>query len=616
MTDIKETIETVDGYSPDFKSELAKKINELVPETVADGKIDLETLKQLLGDDAHEEKERYGLFWPGKIQAQKLAQKTTSATLKPDKSSSKDWDTTNNVYIEGDNLEVLKVLQNQYHNKIKMIYIDPPYNTGHDFVYKDNFKDSLKEYLEYSHQTDECGGKLNTNKESEGRFHSKWLTMMYPRLKLAKNLLTDDGAIFISIDDNEQANCKKICDEIFGEENCKGLFVWRKTHTQTNIGDFARVKEYILCYSKNINDCVFNRIPLTNLEEYRYSDENGDKFRRINLIDSTRGRYEYEIMNSKGCIIGGKWMKPKEEIEQMIKNGEVYWAGNTPYGKNYLYKMEKKGQIANDFLGIEYGTNQRSTMHLDKMMDNHRVFDFSKPVELIKHFVRLESDRQSVVFDFFSGSATTAHAVVQLNAEDGGNRKFIMVQLPEPTGKGTEACEAGYNTICELGEERIRRAGEKIKTEMADKLKNREQPLDVGFRVYKLSRSNFKKWSGDKAKSVEALQMSLLASEKEVVSQQTPEDILTELLLKDGYQLDTKVQQVDIDGLRAWTTSDKTLLAILGAQKPTLAQLRKITDQESLTTLIVLDDVFDGDDELKTNLAEICKTKDIHLKVA
>ena len=365
--------------------------------------IDFEKFKaRFSADIISEGKERYEFTWPGKRAAMAEANSPINKTLRPVVEESKNWDSTENLYIEGDNLEVLKLLQESYLGKIKMIYIDPPYNTGNDFVYNDDFKENLDEYNEDNADYDEEGGKLIKNTESNGRFHSDWCSMIYPRLKLARNLLTDDGVIFISIDDNEQENLKKICDEVFGDSNIKGTFVWRKTHTQTNIGDFARVKEYIYCYSKNSKSNKFNRVPLTNLEEYRYQDEFGEKFRRVNLIDSTRGRYEYEIINPNGNSVFGKWMKPKDDVLKMIDNNDVYWAGETPYGKNYLKNMQKKGQIANDFLGIEYGTNQRSTMRLDKLMDG-RMFDFSKPLELLNFFLTIGSHEDSLILDFFSG---------------------------------------------------------------------------------------------------------------------------------------------------------------------------------------------------------------------
>ena len=577
-----------------------EKIRELFPnavtEVLRDGKptlkVDFDVLKQEISDTLIDDKEeRYQFTWPDKKKSILLANTPINATLRPCKEESVDFDNTENLYIEGDNLDVLKLLQETYLGKIKMIYIDPPYNTGNDFVYNDDFAESSEEYLGSSGQYDEQGNRLVQNTESNGRFHTDWLNMIYPRLKVAKDLLSDDGVIFISIDDNEVTNALKLCDEIFGNANWKATFCWRKTHTQTNIGDFARVKEYILCYCKNVQQVKFNKIALTNLEEYRYIDENGEKFRRINLIDSTRGRYEYTIVNPNGNNVSGKWMKPKEDIEKMILNNEVYWAGETPYGKNYLKNMQEKGQIANDFLGIEYGTNQRSTMHLDKMMGDTRVFDFSKPIELLKHFLILSTQKDSIILDFFSGSATTAHAVMQLNAEDGGNRKFIMVQLPEKCDENSEAFKAGYKNICEIGKERIRRAGKKIKeendalkhTKVIDKpeqlnvmqaLKNNQramidfiktQPeqdlsnnLDIGFRVLKLDSSNMKDVYYKPSDYTQNLLDSLESNIKE---DRTPLDLLFQVMLDLGKPLSAKIEEKEIAGKHVYIVNEDDLIA-------------------------------------------------------
>ena len=516
--------------------------------------IDIDVLRQEINGNVIEGKEeRYEFTWPEKKKAIIEANSPINKTLRPIREESVNFDTTENLYIEGDNLEALKLLRETYLGKIKMIYIDPPYNTGSDFIYNDDFSQSEEEYKEISGNYDEDGNRLFKNTESNGRFHTDWLNMIYPRLKLARDLLTDDGVIFISIDDNEQANLKKVCDEIFGNSNVKGVFTWRKTHTQTNIGDFARVKEYILCYSKNIKKIFFNKIPLTNLSEYRYIDDKGNKFRRINLIDNTRGRYEYSITNFDGKNISGKWMKPKEEIEEMIKNKEVYWAGQTPYGKNYLSKMLEKGQIANDFLGIDYGTNQRSTMKLDKLMEG-RIFDFSKPIELLKHFLILGSHPNSIILDFFSGSATTAHAVMQLNAEDGGNRKYIMVQLPDPDeiDKKSDAYKEGYKNICEIGKERIRRASKKLKEE------NPNSNFDDGFRVLRIDSSNMKDVY---YKPEEFIQENLKMFESNIKEDRSGEDLLFQVMLDLGIELSNKIEEKFIQNNKIYDVGENFLIA-------------------------------------------------------
>ncbi|WP_338954083.1 site-specific DNA-methyltransferase [Fusobacterium nucleatum] len=484
-------------------------------------------------------KERYSLTWNGKSRARQIAQEVSTGTLRPAKEESKNWDNTENIYIEGDNLEVLKLLQKSYHGKIKMIYIDPPYNTGKDFVYKDNFTDNIENYKEITGQINREGIKLTTNTETNGRYHSDWLNMMYPRLKLARNLLTDDGVIFMSIDDNEQANLKKICDEIFGEENFVAQIAWRKSDNQANIGNIARVKEYILSYSKNDKLFYLNKMELTEKakKEYRYKDDRGF-FRRSILLHKTRGRYKYDLKTPTGKILSGPWMKSKEDIEKMSNEGMIYWTTGgeeQPYGKIYL--DESDGQIPNDFIGIEYGSNQEASLELEKLMQS-RYFDFPKSVTLLKHLAKIGSNLDNYILDFFSGSSTTAHSVVQLNVEDGGNRKYIMVQLPELCDESSEAYKAGYKNICEIGKERIRRAGEKIKSDESLPLENREK-LDIGFKVFKLDSSNIKEWDTN----TEDLQQTLIDSMENIKSDRSSLDILYEILLKYGLDLNIPIEE-------------------------------------------------------------------------
>lgn len=613
--------------SPNFRTDLAKKLEELVPEAIADGKVDVVKLKELLAEDAGEPNERFGLFWPGKKQALRAAQEPTTATLRPAKDESKDWDTTNNIFIEGDNLEVLKVLQKQYHNSIKMIYIDPPYNTGKDFVYPDNFKEGLQNYLEFSQQVDEGNKKISTNTETAGRYHSNWLNMMYPRLKLARNLLTDDGVIFISIDDAEQANLKKICDEIFGEGNFLGSIAWRRFNSQANIGMFAKVKDYILIYARNITLVDFGRIPLTETakKEYQYKDEHGIYARRP-CIHSVRGRYVYDIKLPNGKVLSENWMITKEVFEDEDRRGLIHWPqnGGNPMRKIYLQDAMKAGQIANDFWGSEFGNNKNATEEIKNLFDGKRVFDFPKPSKLLKNIIGLGSatklSNDDVVLDFFSGSATTAHAVMQLNAEDGGNRKHIMVQLPEPTDEKSEAFKAGYKKISDIARERINRAGEKIKVDFADKLAERETPLDVGYRTYKLADTNFTKWQSAPTGDLTELQARLDLMRESSNDNASEEDLLVEVLLKMGLPLTTRTQTVDVDGLHVYqvvaegdSTEGQPVLYLNEHAKPTLEQLRAIITDLTPSKFVILDDAFQGDNQLKTNLVQTCKSYDVEL---
>ena len=626
-TRIDQGINEISSKSPNFRTDLAKKLEELVPEVIADGKVDVVKLKELLAEDAGEPNERFGLFWPGKKQALRAAQEPTTATLRPAKDESKDWDTTNNIFIEGDNLEVLKVLQKQYHNSIKMIYIDPPYNTGKDFVYPDNFKEGLQNYLEFSQQVDEGNKKISTNTETAGRYHSNWLNMMYPRLKLARNLLTDDGVIFISIDDAEQANLKKICDEIFGEGNFLGSIAWRRFNSQANIGMFAKVKDYILIYARNITLVDFGRIPLTETakKEYQYKDEHGIYARRP-CIDSVRGRYVYDIKLPNGKVLSENWMITKEVFEDEDRRGLIHWPqnGGNPMRKIYLQDAMKAGQIANDFWGSEFGNNKNATEEIKNLFDGKRVFDFPKPSKLLKNIIGLGSatklSNDDVVLDFFSGSATTAHAVMQLNAEDGGNRKHIMVQLPEPTDEKSEAFKAGYKKISDIARERINRAGEKIKADFADKLAERETPLDVGYRTYKLADTNFTKWQSTPTGDLTELQARLDLMRESSNDNASEEDLLVEVLLKMGLPLTTRIKTVDINGLHVHQvvtegnlSEGQPVLYLNEHVKPTLEQLRAIITDLTPSKFVILDDAFQGDNQLKTNLAQTCKSYDVEL---
>ena len=550
--------------------------------------------------DLENSKERYSLTWNGKSEARQIAQEVSTGTLRPAKEESKNWNNTENIYIEGDNLEVLKLLQKSYHGKIKMIYIDPPYNTGKDFVYKDNFIGNIENYKKLTGQINEEGIKLTTNTDSDGRYHSKWLTMMYPRLKLARNLLTDDGVIFISIDDNEQANLKKICDEIFGEENFVTQIAWRKSDNQANIGNVARVKEYILSYSKNDKLFYLNKMELTEKakKEYRYKDDRGF-FRRSILLHKTRGRYKYDLKTPTGKILSGPWMKSKEDIEKMSNEEMIYWTTGgeeQPYGKIYL--DESNGQIPNDFIGIEYGSNQEASLELEKLMQS-RYFDFPKSVTLLKHLIKIGSNLDNYILDFFSGSATTAHSVMQLNVEDGGNRKYIMVQLPEVCNEDSEAYKAGYKNICEIGKERIRRAGEKIKSDESLPLENREK-LDIGFKVFKLDSTNIKEWDTN----TEDLQQTLLDSTESIKRDRNSLDVLYEILLKYGLDLNIPIDEnknfYSIGGGSLLVSLDKEINdEVINSICEEYKKLLEI-DKNFKTTVILRDNSFKNDVD-KTN---------------
>ena len=532
------------------------------------------------------------LNWAGKSEAYRILQAQTCKTLTPQPAESVNFDSTENIFIEGENLDVLKVLQKSYFNSIKMIYIDPPYNTGNDFVYNDNFKQDLKDYQEQSGELDE-EGKLKLafkkNSKENGHFHSKWLNMMLPRLHLAKNLLRDDGVIFISIDDNEQAQLKLLCDEVFGEENFVGQIAWRRTDNQSNIGNMAKVKEYILLYAKNLENMVLGRLPLLEsaIKEYRYSDEKG-KFRRNILLHKTRGRHSYPVKTTSGKILTGPWMINAEQFKALEANNLIYWTSGgdeQPYGKIYL--SDSKGQIPNDFWGIEYGTNQRASLEVEALFEK-RYFDFPKPVSWIKSLLSIGADKDSLIFDFFSGSGTTAHAVMQLNAEDNGNRRFICVQLPEVMDEKSEAFKAGFKNIAEISKERIRRAGKQIAENHPDK------QLDIGFKVFKLTDSHFKQWQSPSAENL-AQQIELFVDP--VRKEATPDAMLYEILLRLGLKLTAKVRSEN----QVFWVSDESGQQFALLLETLSADLLDQVISAQPKKVVTLDSLFNGDDALKKN---------------
>lgn len=643
-------IKQIPSNSPDFHTELAKQLQKLVPEAITDGKVDTKKLKELLDDDSADDSERFGLFWPGKKRAIRAAQEPTTATLKPAKEESKDWDTTENLYIEGDNLEVLKILQKHYHNKIKVIYIDPPYNTGHDFVYPDNYKEGLQSYLEFTKQVDEEGRKISTNSDTDGRYHSNWLNMMYPRLKLARNLLTNDGVIFISIGENENDNLRKICAEIFGESNYVGqIIVISNPRGSQEPHGISSVHEYILCYTRSVNGMSsINGISREDESEFSFITDHGDKARLLGLRKrggdwkradrpnmfypfyvnpvnlkvslSQDSEYTVEVFPCRPTGEESRWTWGKDTSEKQI---------NTLVAK----QIKRDNTVEYDIYRIDPLNDQEGNSKLQKLksvwdekefnyqnargtikdlFNNSEIFDFPKPVELIMKILGSLDSKNYLVLDYFSGSATTAHAVMLLNAQDGGSRTNIQVQLPEPTNSKSEAFKAGYKTIADIARERIRRAGEKIKIDLHDNLKSREIPLDIGFKVYKLSDSNFSKWDTSSDINKELVQQKLLSMKDSTANNSSQEDIITEILLKLGLPLTSKISKVSIDGLELWDVN-KLLLAYLDEKnKPTLAQLRSVVEKD-LVKFVILEDCLAGDDELKTNLSQICKTKGIEL---
>lgn len=556
--------------------------------------VDFDLLRQELSEVLVEgEQERYTLNWVGKKESILAANAPIAKTLRPCREESVNFDTTENLFIEGDNLDALKLLQENYLGKVKMIYIDPPYNTGNDFIYNDDFAENTEEFLIRSNQIDKDGDRLIANTESNGRFHSDWLSMMYSRLRLARNLLTNDGVIFISIDDNEQANLKRICDEIFGEGNFVGQIAWRRTDNQSNIGNMAKVKEYILLYAKNLENMVLGRLPLLEsaIKEYRYSDEKG-KFRRNILLHKTRGRHSYPVKTASGKILTGPWMINAEQFKALEANNLIYWTrggDEQPYGKIYL--SDSKGQIPNDFWGIEYGTNQRASLEVEALFEK-RYFDFPKPVSWIKSLLSIGSDKDSLILDFFAGSGTTAHAVMQLNAEDNGNRKFICVQLPEQTSEKSEAFNAGYSTIAEISKERIRRASSQILQNLDE-----NKPLDVGFRVLKINSSNMKDIYYQPEQYDKTMLDHMVSHIKE---DRTAEDLLFQVMLDWGIELSLPIERKTIDGSEVYFVAGNTLVACF--DKFTMNVVDEIAKVKPLR--VVSTELAIMHDQDKTNIKE------------
>lgn len=627
-------MEKLQGTSMDIVQDNIEKLKQIFPEIFTEGKIDFQVLKQLLGEHIENDKERYSFTWKGKTQARQIAQDMSTGTLCPDRDNSKDWENTENLYIEGDNLEVLKLLQKSYHRKIKMIYIDPPYNTGKDFVYKDNFRDNIDNYLTITGQKSEnsTGGgyKLTTNSETNGRYHSDWLNMMYPRLKLARNLLTDDGVIFISIDDNEVTNLKKICDEIFGEDNFISQVIIKNNPGGRDYGSFALTHEYLIVYSKKVNtelnmvekkDQVFpfydekGGFSLMELRNRNIKFNNMNRpnlyypfYINLNKIDKNN-LFEISLIKQEG------WIELYPQESQGVKT--VWRWGKEKSQENLNIEIKAKKKLDGGFQIVQKNRttlkrertiwdetdlrNEAGSLLLKKVFDESKPFDYPKSLELIKRSLKLGTNEMEddIILDFFSGSATTAHAVMQLNAEDGGNRKYIMVQLPEVCDEKSEAYKAGYKNICEIGKERIRRAGEKVKSDETLPAENREK-LDIGFKVFKLDSSNIKEWDSE----TEDLRQSLFDSIDNIKSDRTSLDILYEILLKYGLDLNVPIVEnkhfYSIGGGTLLINLDKEIdMEVIDSICEEYKTLLEI-DEDFKTTVVLRDSSFANDVD-KTN---------------
>jgi len=579
---VDENVEKIGALFPNAITETIKGYND-DGSPIIERVIDFDILKQELSNVVVEgNEERYQFTWPDKKKSILLANAPIAKTLRPCREESVNFDMTKNLYIEGDNLDVLKLLQETYLNKVKMIYIDPPYNTGSDFVYEDDFAQSTEEYLANSGQFDEDENRLVQNAESNGRFHTDWLNMIYPRLKLAKDLLADDGVIFISIDDNENDNLKKMCNEIFGSINFVAQLVWQKKTGSSDAVNIATITEYVLVYAKSLSNLVLRQnTEACDETRYRYKDayfsERGP-FYYDNLDRGTLGYHvslDYSVRASDGKLVfpngrtkqfndGWRWKWSKDKLLWGIDNGFIELQKNASkdcgwgvYYKIYLNVDNEGNRIvrSSPFKNLLQGIlNTHASNEAKEIFGRTGYFSNPKPVELIKKLVFMATDSNSQILDFFSGSATTAHAVMQLNAEDGGNRKFVMVQLPEETDESSEANKAGYKNICEIGKERIRRAGKKIKEEAGLTAQN----LDIGFRVLKVDSTNMKDVFYNPSEYTQNLLSGL---EDNFKDERTPEDLLFQVMLDLGVPLSSKIEEKVIAGKKVFAVAENYLIA-------------------------------------------------------
>lgn len=644
-----ERLEEVSSHSLDITEQNIEKLKELFPEVLTEKKIDFDKLRLILGDEVETAPERYSFTWNGKKQAMQLAQQPTVATLKPNKAKSKNWDETQNLYIEGDNLEVLKILQKSYANKVKLIYLDPPYNTGSDFVYQDSFSDSIKNYLEVTGQVDEDGTKFSTNAETSGRYHTNWLNMMYSRLKLGRSLLTDDGVMFISIDEHEISNLEKLVSELFGENNLAGTIIWDKRNPKGDSKGVAMQHEYVIVVAKSLeifsSKNEFKRLK-KNAEgmlrkakqiinkigaDFTLSDANDEYRRWVNAQDSfSGGERAYSKIDEQGNVyrevsmtwpnnkqapadyfvpiihpttgkptkIPGKgWRYPSATLKQMILDNMIVFGKDetTIPRRKYLLSENMYENVPSLYYNGKSGSTDVSNLEMKTT-----YFDNPKPVDLLKQIIQSTTTENDIILDFFSGSATTAESVMKQNSEDDNNRQFIMVQLPEISeDKKSDGYKDGFRNIPEIAEERIRRAGDKIigeNPELADK-------LDIGFKVFELSKSNIKKWNAEPKDLNEHFE--LLANNFEEGSK--PIDVVYEIMLKQGLDLTYPISEIKVGDAVVYDIAFGAMFVVLGDKITSEVAshiIKQIADEEAENSVVVLQDEKFINDSEKLNTIE------------
>ncbi|WP_422468241.1 site-specific DNA-methyltransferase [Endozoicomonas sp. ALC013] len=600
-------------------SKLKQLFPELITEDASGAKIDVDVLKELVGNQVIDgDKERYNFTWHGKAAARRLAQTPSTGTLRPCKEESKDWDTTQNLFIEGDNLEVLKLLQKSYHKKVKMIYIDPPYNTGREFIYPDNFSDNIKNYLELTGQIGKEGQKLSANPETSGRYHSNWLNMMLPRLRLARNLLNDEGVIFISIDDHEVTNLRRLCDEVFGEENFIASVIWQKVFSPKNSAKYlSEDHDYILIYSKVADIWRPTLLPRSQEMIGRYSNPDNDPRGVWASSDlcarNFYGEGTYSVTCPSGRVIpsppqGSYWRVSKQNFDKMDDENRLWWGedgNNMPRMKRFL--SEVKGGVVPQTLWKyqDVGHTQEAKKELIEFVEFENtinVLNSVKPTRLLRHALKIGStaDQEDIILDFFSGSAPLAHAVIAQNAEDGGKRKFILVQIPEPL----KIEEEKVKTIADLGKSRIRNAGDKIvhKNQEKEGIEN----LDIGFKVFKLDSSNIKPWDAD----FDNLEDMIAAADDSLKKDRTADDVLYEILLKYGLDLTLPIEEHILAGKTVHNIGNGALMICLDDEITldvvnAIGDLKKELQPEVMR--VVFKDAGFADPVVKTNAIQVLK---------
>jgi adenine-specific DNA-methyltransferase len=597
------------------RRELKQVLGNAFPEVFAEGSIDFDQLKRILGEWVEPSKERFGLNWAGKAECMKVIQQASIATLKPDRDASVNFDATENLFIEGDNLEVLKLLQKSYFGKVKMIYIDPPYNTGNEFIYPDKYAETLETYLTYTNQVNSSGSRFSTNPDTTGRYHSRWLNMIFPRLYLAKNLMTDDGVIFVSIDDHEMSNIKCVMDDVFGEENFVNTIIWEKIYTTKNDSTLiSGCHDYVLVYAKDVSKCRLGTLPRTKEMDARYTNSDNDPrgpWKAIPLYaDGERKNGRFIVEGPTGRKFeppaNAHWRYAEPEVRRLLDDNRIHFGkdgSSQPNIKRFLSELDEGVKSKTIWFHKEVGSNDTANREIKSIFDgDDTVFSFPKPTSLIRRMIQLGgSEPNSIILDFFAGSSATAQAVIEQTIEDGIPRQFVMVQLPELID------HSKYGTIADVSRDRIRR----VFKEIAEKSKSRLalddlSEVDLGMRCFRLDRSNFQIWRAD-VDTFDSAGTQLDMHIDHVLESSTSDDILYELLLKAGFHLTTKIQPISLAGKSAFSVQDGALLICL--ERDITSELIDALAEANPLQVICLDEGFRGNDQLKANAVQTFKAR-------